>query len=155
MTLLSSISKNVDTAWNAITAALASNYLVGCDTSSSSIYSLPTSHAYAVVGTYNLTDASGNLAYRLLHVRNPWGIDHNYWSGPWSDTSSLWTTAFKAQVPYINSNEGEFFIAIGDFVNAFYYYQIAYVHDNWHHSYYSKTSDDGSTGSYTFTNTAT
>ena len=57
-----------------------------------------------------------------MHVRNPWGVDHGYWSGPWSDSSSLWTDAFKAQVPYATGNEGEFFIEIGDFVKDFYYY---------------------------------
>jgi hypothetical protein len=94
MITFSSISYNTDTAYNAISAALTSNYLVGCDTSSTSEYSIPTSHAYSVIGTYPIKDTSGNVLYRLMHVRNPWGIDHGYFSGPWSDTSSMWTAAY-------------------------------------------------------------
>jgi len=57
-------------------------------------------------------------------------------------------------VPYSSANNGDFFIEVGDFVHAFYYYQIGYVHDKWYHSYYLKNSDGGSQGAYTFTTTA-
>jgi hypothetical protein len=90
------------------------------------------------------------VVHTLYHVRNPWAVD--YYNGPWSDGSSSWTDAFKAQVPYAdNTNDGAFFIEDTVFVYAFYYYQIGYVHPTWNHSYYSKTSDTGSTGVYTFT----
>jgi hypothetical protein len=68
-----------------------------------------------------LKDTSGNVVHRLFRVRNPWGTD--VYNGPWSDSSSLWTTAFKAQVPYAsNTADGAFFIADSDFVVSFYYY---------------------------------
>jgi hypothetical protein len=150
LTTFSSIGYSTSTVWNAISAALTSGYLVGCDTTGSSEYNLPTAHAYSVFGAYQLKDTSGNVVHTLYHVRNPWGQD--YYDGPWSDTSSSWTTAFKAQVPYAdNANDGSFFIEDTDLVRAFYYYQIGYVHPTWNHSYYSKTGDTGSASSYTFT----
>jgi hypothetical protein len=131
---------------------VAANYLVGCDTSSSTEFNLPEGHAYTILGTYNLTDTTGAVAHRLYRVRNPWGID--VYNGPWCDGSSLWTDAYKAQVPYVyNTNDGAFFIEDKDLVNAFYYYQIGYVHDDYAHSYYSKTNDTGAAATYSFTTT--
>jgi hypothetical protein len=79
------------------------------------MYNLPESHAYTIMGTYQLKDTSGNVVYNLYRVRNPWGQD--IYDGPWCDTSSLWTTAYKAQVPYVdNTNDGAFFIRDSDFV---------------------------------------
>lgn len=124
------------------------------DTSSSSLYNLPRSHAYTVLGTYYLKDTNGNVVQRLYRVRNPWAID--MFNGPWCDSSSLWTEAYKAQVPYAsNKNDGAFFISDADFVKSFYDYQIAYVHDDYAHSYYSKTGDNGALASYSFTTTKT
>jgi hypothetical protein len=75
-----------------------------------------------------------------MRVRNPWNIDS--YTGPWSDSSSLWTAAYKAQVTYVsNSNDGGFFIDQDSFKTAFYYYQINHVHDDWSHSYYEVVSD--------------
>lgn len=68
--------------------------MVGVDTGSSALYSLPTSHAYSVFGAFSLKDTNGNVVHRLYQIRNPWGYD--VYTGPWCDTSSLWTTAFKA-----------------------------------------------------------
>jgi Calpain family cysteine protease len=153
LTTFSSVNYNTDTVWNQVTAALNSNFLVGCDTSSSSEYALPASHAYSVIGAYPLVNTAGTTVYRLLHVRNPWGMDVGYWNGPWSVGSSSWTTAYENQVPYSTANNGDFFIEVGDFVNAFYYYQIGMAHDNWHHSYYSKTGDTGAAAVYSFTTT--
>ena len=68
-------------AWSEITTALNRGFNVGCDTTSSSAFGLPSSHAYAVIGAYTLKDSSGKAVTNLLHVRNPWNTD-NY-SGPW------------------------------------------------------------------------
>ena len=101
-----------------------------------------------------LKDTAGNVVHRLYRVRNPWGQD--IYTGPWCDSSNLWTSAFKAQVPYAsNTRDGAFFIEDKDFVNAFNYYEIGFVHDNWASSYYSKTGDNGALTSYTFTTTKT
>jgi hypothetical protein len=133
-----------------VTDAITNNYFIGVDTSSTSLYSLPTSHAYSVFGAYQLKDVNGNVVYRLYRVENPWGYD--VYNGPWSDNSPLWTPAFKAQVPYVdNTSDGAFFIDENDFVNAFNTIQVGYVYQGWKHSYYSRTGDDGSLQAYTFT----
>jgi hypothetical protein len=77
------------TSFANIKAALAQNFVVGCDTGSYSYFGLVTSHAYAVMGAYTITDDSGN-SHNLLRIRNPWGTDN--WSGPWSDSSANWTS---------------------------------------------------------------
>lgn len=113
-----------------------------------------TSHAYSVLGAYQLKDTNGNVVHTLFRVRNPWGYD--VYTSQWADKGSAWTSAYKAQVPYSeNTNDGIFFIEDTDFVNAFYYYQIGYVHDNYAHSYYSKTNDNGALAAYNFKTTKT
>jgi hypothetical protein len=83
-------------------------------------------------------------------VRNPWNTD-NY-SGPWSDSDSRWTTKTKSQVAFANSwYDGAFYIEDTDFVNAFYYFQINHIHDDWAHSYYEVISDNGAAKTFTFT----
>ena len=112
---MSSVSRNAATVWAQISDAIKNNYLVGCDTAASSKYNLPTSHAYTVMGAYQLKDTAGKVVQNLYRVRNPWGQD--IYNGPWSDGSSLWTAAYKNQVPYAyNTNDGAFFITDADFV---------------------------------------
>lgn len=82
-------------------------------------------------------------------MRNPWGTDT--FNGPWSDSDSRWTAAYKAQVPYSNSNDGFFFIEASDFVNGFSYFQVNFFSDNWNVNYYERKNDDGSWKTYTFT----
>lgn len=139
--------------WTTISTGLANGYMIGVDTGASSIYNIPAAHAFSVVGAYQLKDINGNVAYTLYRVRSPWGYDS--YTGPWSDGSSQWTAAYQKQVPYVNNaNDGTFYIASNDFLNAFTSYEIGYVHAGWNHSYYSKTSDTGVQGVYTFTTTA-
>ena len=101
------------------------------------------------MGAYALKDTNGNIVNRLVRVRNPWGAD--YFSGPWNDNDSRWTTFYKSQVPYSNANDGYFFMDILDLVNSYYYFTINYHRDAWKTSYYERTSDDGSQRAYTFT----
>lgn len=123
--------------------------MVGCDTSSYPPYSLGGGHAYTIVSYHYLKDSNGNVQYRLLRVRNPWGADS--YTGPWADSDSRWTTSYKSQVPYVNSNDGFFFIEVSDFVNAFYYFSVNYFNTNYRVNYYEQLNDDGSQRSYTFT----
>lgn len=117
----SKLNYNTDTVWNMLNDALAKQYLIGVDTTSSTLFGLGASHAYTVMGAYPIKDTNNNVVARLIHVRNPWNIDS--FSGPWSDGSSQWTDAYKKQVPYINNkNDGGFFIEVSDLVRAFYYF---------------------------------
>lgn len=97
---------------------------MGCDTPSSTMYSLVAGHAHTILDYWTLKDVFGNVQYRLLRIRNPWGSDS--YTGPWSDGDSRWTTWYKSQVPYANSNEGNFFMEVSDFVKAFYYFTVNY-----------------------------
>jgi hypothetical protein len=106
------------TLWTTVSTALAAGYMVGVDTGSSTIYSIPTSHAFNIMGAYQLKDTSGNVVNTLYRIRSPWGYDE--FTGPFADGSSYWTTAYKAQVPYVNNvNDGAFFIQASDFLYAF------------------------------------
>lgn len=126
----SSVGYNAATVWNEVTSALRANYLIGVNTAAATKYSLPGSHAYTVLGAYELKDTNGNVVHRLYRVRNPWSTDN--FNGPWADSSSLWTAAFKAQVPYAsNAYDGAFFIADTDFVLGFSYIEIGLAHDDW------------------------
>lgn len=83
--------------------------MIGIDTSgSANSYGLVPGHAHTIVSTHFLRDSFGNIKHRLYRIRNPWGSDS--YTGPWSDADTRWTAAYKAQVPFINSNDGYFFI---------------------------------------------
>lgn len=68
-----------------VESAFSRGFNVGCDTDDTSDWNLPESHAYMVMSTHVVTDASGT-SHNLLRVRNPWGIAE--YDGPWSDGSS-------------------------------------------------------------------
>ena len=51
-------------------------------------------HAYTVLSTVVLSTSRGDV--KLVKIRNPWGSEE--YTGPWSDSSSLWTDAHKATV---------------------------------------------------------
>jgi len=97
-----------------------------------------------------LKDSKGKVVYRLYQIRNPYNTD--VYNGPWSDNDGKWTDSFKSQVPYVkNTNDGAFFMEEHDFVNAYSYFSINHVHDDYVHSWYEQTGDNGRSHSYKFT----
>jgi len=52
--------------------------------------SLVTGHAYAMLGTVKLSNG-----VQLVQLRNPWGREQ--YAGPYSDDSSDWTPALRAE----------------------------------------------------------
>jgi hypothetical protein len=82
-------------------------------------YGLPKARTYSLIGVYELKDTKGEMVKRLYRVRNPWGADWGYYNGAWNDKSELWTTEYKAQVPYTDADDGIFFIEESDFQRAF------------------------------------
>jgi len=76
-------------------------------------------------------------------MRNPWGSTE--FTGAWSDTSSLWTAAYKAQVPNhkFNSGDGAFFMTLADFQKIYRYFTITYYHDDWNYSFYAQDGQKG------------
>jgi hypothetical protein len=60
-------------------------------------------HAYSLIGTHTLSNG-----VRLVKLMNPHGVDK--YTGDWSDNSSKWTTALRAEVAsVVNENDGVFF----------------------------------------------
>lgn len=53
-------------------------------------------HAYTILKTAALKDASGKVVHRLVQVRNPWSSE--MYTGDFSDKSDKWTEDFKKQV---------------------------------------------------------
>jgi hypothetical protein len=145
-------SYSATSIFSMIQSAFQRGFNVGCDTSSYSNYNLVTSHAYHVLGAYQVTGSNGGVVANLYHVRNPWGMDYGY-SGAWSDNGSAWTAAYKAQVPYVNNlYDGAFFVEATEFANAFYTFDINFIHDSWSHSYYEVVGDStGAQRTFTFT----
>lgn len=95
--IMSSINNDPNQAWNIISDALSKNFPVGVDTPSNPPFGLVAGHAYTIDSSLALKDTAGNIAVRLLRIRNTWGRD--VYSGPWNDNDSRWTTFYKSQVP--------------------------------------------------------
>jgi hypothetical protein len=91
------------------------------------------------------------LVERLLLVRNPWG-KHEY-TGDLSDFSSLWTTAYKAQVSKKSFSlfDGLFYIPVTNFKSIFSHFTITYYHDDWKKSFYERTNAGTTSQSFFFT----
>jgi hypothetical protein len=71
---------------------------------------------------YSLLDIREVEGHRLLHLRNPWGDTE--WEGDWGDNSDLWTNKIKKLLHHVPSNDGDFWIGMGDFIS---YFQSVYV----------------------------
>lgn len=82
-------------------------------------------------------------------MRNPWARE--LYKGPWADNDPRWTAEIKKQVPYINANDGSFFMSPEDFIKGFRYFTVTYYVDGNTVSYYEKKDFTvGQTYSYTF-----
>lgn len=131
-----------------MTASTAS----GSDTNYN-VYNLPLGHAYSMLGAYAIKDSNGAITNRLFRMRNPWGTDHAY-NGTWNDQDTKsWTAAAKAQVPYVDADDGIFFVEDSDFVKIYAHFVIADVHDSWNNNIAEVVGDtiDGPQRSFTFT----
>lgn len=79
---------------------------------------LVTGHAYSILSGHTINLADGTTK-NLLRIRNPWGTGE--WTGDWGDSSSLWTTAIKAQLGSELSfkDDGAFYMCWEDFTKYF------------------------------------
>jgi hypothetical protein len=109
-------------------------------------------HAYAVLGAYELKDKDGKVQYRLLKIRNPHGSDDAY-NGSWSDSDTKWTPEFKAQVPYVKGNDGQFFMEINDFMQSFtnLYVNYDFSSAGWVTTTHTIINDNGKSNNFQFT----
>lgn len=56
-------------------------------------------------------------------------------------------------MPYVNADDGRFFMDIDTFKNSFLYFLVQYNRDNFQVSYYDMRNDVGALARYTFTTT--
>lgn len=112
-------NKSGNEIWQLIKDLVAKGYAVGAATSAAPNTREVNSHAYAVLGAYEVTLDNG-AKQKLILYHNPWSTD--YWAGnPWADSSDKWTANVKKQLPlYSNSaDDGLTFVTPDDFVKNF------------------------------------
>jgi len=80
-------------------------------------------HAYSLISAKTIIQDKGGKV-DLVKVRNPWGKKE--WTGDWSDSSPKWTEAIKAQVDFIDADDGTFYIAFADYFKFFYITTVCY-----------------------------
>lgn len=77
-------------------------------------------HAYTLLEAREVPEGIGEKV-KLLKLRNPWGMRE--WSGPWSDGSDEWKTKAgqkaKADLQYVEADDGTFYISWDDFQACF------------------------------------
>lgn len=105
------------------------------------------SHAYSVLGTFEILNVGGRLQMlpyedrnkyhpsqleRVVKMRNPWGTGE--WKGKWSDLCSTWTNTLRDQLGAKIEDDGVFFIDFDNFCKYFSDVQVCYYHDNYKYS---------------------
>lgn len=74
-------------------------------------------------------------------MRNPWSQE--FYFGPWSDYSAKWNDELLAQVDHTPLDDGEYYIAVEDFVENFESITVGKDVTGWQRSNYDVFSDDG------------
>ena len=86
-------------------------------------------HAYSITGFFELMQRDGRKV-RLVRVRNPHG-NEDEWRGDWGDKDedrwSLISDADKQKLKIVKKNDGEFFMAFGDFLQYFGELELVHV----------------------------
>jgi hypothetical protein len=76
---------------------------------------------------------------RLIRMFNPWAKDR--FTGNWSDSSSLWTDALKAEAGWVAKDDGMFFMAFEDYFTMFSESYIAMDSSDWFSGSFLKLND--------------
>jgi len=96
-------------------------------------------YVYSILAVRQVND------YRLIHIRNPWGIKQ--WQGPWSDSAREWELKENQGVVdalgYVIRDDGTFWMAFNDFVKQF---NKLYVNRLFPHTYDAHIQKDGWAG---------
>ncbi|KAL8907244.1 MAG: hypothetical protein Q9207_001545, partial [Kuettlingeria erythrocarpa] len=69
-------------------------------------------HAYSIMEVRELDD------FRLLKIRNPWGVKGGVWDGPWSNGSEEWTPERMNRLNH-KFDDGVFWISYNDLLRHF------------------------------------
>jgi len=135
---------SVDKLWDTIVAHDADDSIItggtnGDNDKIKSHIGLAGGHAYTIIGYHVLSNG-----VKLLKLRNPWGVET--FTGPWSDSSALWTEALKAEVNLqSNSEDGFFYISLEDYYSSTFGTFINYDVEGMGHDYFLMLNDDLST----------
>ena len=105
----------------------------GSDTTSNSV-GIVQGHAYNVIDLKVLSNGT-----KLIKMFNPWASDA--FTGNWSDSSSLWTDALRAEVGSTVANDGHFWMSFTDYYNMFSETYINMDSSDWYSSYFMKLND--------------
>ena len=89
---------------------------------------LKSKHCYSVINCYNIPPhfiVPMGYKRELVKVRNPWGgvsKKRSEWKGRWGDDDEIWSKIsedVKKALNYKNSNDGEYWMDIDDFLDKF------------------------------------
>ena len=105
------------------------------------------SHAYSLLGVYEIVKINGifqrlynhqrnggnfkNIE-RIVKLRNPWGKGE--WKGDWSDRDKRWTKNLKQQFGMKVKDDGIFFMDYKNYLKFFSDTQFCYYHDSYKYS---------------------
>lgn len=86
------------------------------------------SHAYTIISAHDIK------GLKLVKIRNPWGSFE--WKGDYSDKSPKWNEIpeLKKLVGYKNSDDGEFFMSLSDFLTYFPYTFVCKFENDFHYN---------------------
>lgn len=118
---------------------------------------LAKSHAYTINGVFTVKNADGSVKANLYLCRNPWGSDGGY-KGAWNDKDTIWSDTvnkYASQVPYVNADDGQFFISDTEFHTSFSYVQIGFYDSSYVHSTSTVYAEKGFGHRFDFTLTET
>ena len=116
-------SPDTDVLWSEITRYFEEGSFMACACHKPSLCAgtgLIPSHAYALLRPVEIKTSDGRTV-QLLHVRNPWG-HAGEWIGDWGDRSSTWESidsGTKAEIGYVDADDGTFYIELADFCKVF------------------------------------
>lgn len=89
-----------DAVFTILKAANDLNYILGAGTDGADTNlnscNIVAGHAYSMISAFELKTGS-TVDYKLVMVRNPWGITE--YNGNWKSSDALWTSDYISQVP--------------------------------------------------------
>ena len=135
-------SITVDDLWTKLAAADYAHDMIMTGTPGSGNHDnthengLAHSHAYTVVGVATLSTGD-----RLVKMRNPWGSER--FTGDWSDSSSKWTAALRAEVDHVNADDGYFYMSVADYHDQTFATWFSKENEGWHSDYFLMLDDPG------------
>ena len=109
-------------AFTTLKAAEAAGYVMAAGTSGGgndqekNDCGIAKSHAYTILSAFEMTESG--TTYKMLMLRNPWGI--TYYNKKWKHDDAAWTATLKAAVPYsidvtTANTKGIFFMEMSQF----------------------------------------